>query len=122
MKRLGIIIVAMFLFAGTKGALAADGYEMVTVSPASGDVALGIFRINVATGQVVSAWGSPETYTVIADPSPLPIGQYHLRVGETLDQKGIWYLIRFDSQSGRFWVANRGGKAPFTWSEIVAPK
>jgi hypothetical protein len=100
MKRLGIMIASMFLFAIAKGALAADAYEMVTVRPASGQVALGIFRINVVTGQVVSAWGLPQTYRVIPDPTSLPAGQYHLKVAQTLDQKGIWYLIRFDSESG----------------------
>src|SRR4029077_10527545 len=32
-------------------------FEMVMVPPASADVAQGLFRINVSTGQVVTAWG-----------------------------------------------------------------
>jgi hypothetical protein len=121
MKRMGIVIAAVMLFASAEAALAADAYEFVTVKPPTSDTSLGIFRINVATGQVVTAWGNPQNYTVIADTPALPAGQYHLRVPETLDQKGNWYLIRFDSQSGRFWLAVGGGSAPYTWSEITAP-
>ena len=122
MKILGIMITAIFLLVGAKGALATDAYELVTVRPASADISFGIFRINVATGQVVSAWGNPKTYEVITEATALPAGQYHLKVSETLDQKGNWYLIRFDSQSGRFWLATGGGTAPYVWKESVAPQ
>src|ERR1700722_45432 len=102
-------------------ARAADAYEIVMVRPASADIALGIFRVNVATGQVVTAWGYVKTYTATVDTTPLPAGEYHLHLSESLDQKGDWYLYRIDSISGRIWVAVGGGNAPFTWNEIAAP-
>ena len=77
MKPLGIIITAIFLLVG--GALAADAYELVSVSPVTVDVPFGFFRINVATGQVVTAWGGAQKYTIIADATPLPAGLYHLK-------------------------------------------
>jgi hypothetical protein len=96
-------------------------FEMVMVPPASADVAQGLFRINVSTGQVVTAWGYVKTYTVIAESAPLPAGEYHLHFTESLDRKGSWYLYRFDANSGRIWVAVGGGNAPFAWNEIAAP-
>lgn len=123
MKWLAITLAGISLvFARADPAKAADAYELVTVRPATGDISLGIFRINVATGQVVTAWGNPKNYTATVDPAPLPAGDYHLRAAETLDQKGTWYLVRFDAKSGRFWIASGGGNVPFTWSEITAPQ
>jgi hypothetical protein len=123
MKWAAITLAGISLaFARTEAAKAADAYELVTVRPATTDASLGMFRINVATGQVVFAWGYPTTFTASVDPVALPLGEYHLRAPETLDQKGNWYLVRFDAISGRLWLASGGGNLPLTWSEITAPQ
>jgi hypothetical protein len=122
MKWWAIIVAGIsVVFSGAGPARAADAYEVVLVQPASADVALGLFRINVASGQVVTAWGYVKTYTTTVESAPLPAGEYHLHLGESLDRKGSWYLYRVDSNSGRMWVAAGGGNAPFTWNEITAP-
>jgi hypothetical protein len=90
MKWVAIILAAAvsLVFARADAAEAADAYEFVTVRPASIDFTLGIFRINVATGQVVGVWNNQKAFSVTVDSAPLPAGEYHLRVSETLDQKG----------------------------------
>jgi hypothetical protein len=106
---------------GAGPARAADSYEMTMIPPLSAGIAIGVFRIDVETGQVVTAWGAAKTYTTVAEAAPLPSGEYHLQLSESLDQKGVWNLYRIDSRSGRFWYAVGGGNLPFTWNEIVAP-
>jgi hypothetical protein len=62
MKWIAILLAGISLvFARAETAKAADAYELVTARPASGDISLGLFRINVATGQVVTAWGNQKT-------------------------------------------------------------
>jgi hypothetical protein len=51
-------------------------YENVFV-PGSSTANPGIIRINVATGQTITAFGAPSQMTAIPD-LPLPAGQYHL--------------------------------------------
>jgi hypothetical protein len=120
MKWLAMIIAGLSLVvAGADAAKAADAFEFVTVPGATAEASRGLFRINVASGQVVTAWGGAKTYVATIDPAPLPAGEYHLRITLTLDQKGGWNMERFDSKTGRTWSLNGGGNAPFTWSEIT---
>jgi hypothetical protein len=122
MKRFAMIMAGLSLaLAGADAAKAADMYEVVTIAPATTNINLGLFRINVATGQVVAAFGYVPNYTVLAEPTKLPAGEYHLRVTETLDRTGGWYLNRYDAISGRLWYASGGGNAPFVWFEIAEP-
>jgi len=93
-------------------AFAAPAYEMVFAAPSLGG-SPSVFRIAVATGQVM-AIGTQ--FGPIADAAPLPLGDYHLHVTETPDQKTYW-LYRMDSQSGRVWFLSNN-----TWTEIPAPK
>jgi len=124
MKWVAIILAAAvsLVFARADAAEAADAYEFVTVRPASIDFTLGIFRINVITGQVVGVWNNQKAFSVTVDSAPLPAGEYHLRFSETLDQKGTWYILRFDAMSGRLWLGSGGGAVPITRSEVTAPQ
>ncbi len=117
-----ILAAAALTFAGAEAARAAGAFEVVTVPPATGDASSGLFRINVATGQVVTVWGSTKTYSPTVDAAPLPAGDYHLYLSETLDGKGVWNMDRVDSQSGRIWSLSGGGGAPYVWTEITAPQ
>jgi hypothetical protein len=122
MKWFAMIMAGLSLaVAGADAAKAADTYEVVTIPPATTSISLGILRINVATGQVVTAFGNVPIYTAIAEPTKLPAGEYHLRITETLDRTGGWYLNRYDAISGRLWYATGGGNVPFVWVEIAEP-
>lgn len=96
----------------TSAAFAAPTYQMVLAAPSVGGVP-GVFRIAVATGQVINI-GTQLEPTV--DAAPLPSGDYHLFVTETPDQK-IYWMYRMDSQSGRVWFLSNN-----TWTEVIAPK
>jgi hypothetical protein len=121
MKCLATIAVGLSLvIAGAQTAHAADAFEVVTVSAATPEAPRALFRINVASGQVVTSWGNSKTYALTTDPVALPEGDYHLRLSMVLDQKGGWNLDRFDAKTGRLWSLSGGGSAPFTWNEITA--
>ena len=122
MKCLAIVFLGALLGGAViDAAKAADVYEVVIVPPATAQINLGIFRINVTTGQVVTAWGYVPNFTAIAEATKIPEGDYHLRVTETLDRTGAWFLNRYDAKSGRLWYASGGGNTPFAWSEIAEP-
>ncbi len=56
MKWVAITLTAVSLvFARADAAKAAEAYEFVTIRPATADNTMAIFRVNVATGQVVGA-------------------------------------------------------------------
>ncbi len=122
MKWLATTVAALLIvFAGADAAKAAGAYEVAIVPPATGDISPGVFRINVATGQVMTVWGTAKTFSTTVDSAPLPPGDYHLYVIESLDGKGVWNMDRFDAQSGRTWSLSGGGDAPFTWTEVTTP-
>lgn len=95
------------------------------VVPGSGSANSGYFRINISTGQVVSAWGNSSTATPIAD-TPLPPGQYHIypySQPAAADGSVSWGMMRVDLVSGRMRFLNGGGNNnPFVWVEITAPR
>ena len=126
MKWLATVLAAASLALGAVHAAKADGpFEVTVVRPAAADSSPGIFRINVSTGQVVGVWGwgtAATTFQATVDPTPLPAGDYHLRLVETLDNKGGWEIIRFDTKSGRTWSMSGGGDKPFIWTEATGPK
>jgi hypothetical protein len=121
MKWIAMILAGVLLvFAGAGSAKAADAYEIVLVPPSTSAASIGLFRIAVATGQVVTAWGNSTTYSAIPDSNTLPAGEYHLHVGETLDRQGGYSIYRIDVASGRVWFLVGGGGTPFSWTEIAA--
>jgi len=126
MKGLAIGLAAASLVLGGVQAARADGpFELTVVQPATADSSPGVFRVNVATGQVVAVWGwgtSATAFSATVDAAPLPPGDYHLHLVETLDNKGGWEVIRFDTKSGRTWSMSGGGGNPFIWTEATEPK
>ncbi|HLH11205.1 MAG TPA: hypothetical protein VKV77_04905 [Methylovirgula sp.] len=124
MKLLILIAATISLIFAGMSAAAAGSYEFVVVPPATGSMNPAIFRINVATGQVVSVWGwgaDAKAYAPVVEPAPLPVGDYHMSLVEALDQKGNWEIVRYETQSGRTWSLTGGGNAPFTWAETAPP-
>ncbi|HLW92210.1 MAG TPA: hypothetical protein VKS78_13055 [Roseiarcus sp.] len=123
MKKSLIVLGSAALILAGAGAAWADGpFEIVVVRPSNANIGAGAFRINVSTGQVVNAWGGATSFDKNIEAGPLPPGDYHLYVTETLDQTGNWTLRRLDAKTGRTWFASGGGGQPFTWAEIAEPK
>jgi hypothetical protein len=118
MRRLAMIVLATSLVLAVAGvttapgAFAAPAYEIAVAAPAAGG-SPGIYRIDVATGQVMRI-RSQLVPTV--DAAPLPQGDYHLLVTETIDKTSYW-TYRLDSQSGRVWFLMRNA-----WTEVTAAK
>jgi len=102
------------------GAATSRAYQTVVI-PGSNSASVGVFRVNIATGQVTNGWGSATTMQPIADVT-LPAGQYHL-VGwsqpAASDGSVAWGLVRVDTVSGRVWTLN--GSNPYNWIEMVPP-
>ena len=127
MKWLTIALLgAVVAFGGMQTAKAESSYEVVLVRPATADGTPGIFRVNVATGQVDNVWGwgtSATAYSTVSESAALPAGEYHIRVLESLDNKGGWEVVRFDSKSGRTWSLSGGASSGgYIWTEAAAPK
>jgi hypothetical protein len=119
MKHLAIVVAASLVLAVAgagvaPAAFAAPAYEMIWYIITGGPSFL---RIQVATGQVVTARGSQLVLTV--DPAPLPAGDYHLYL-EQVDARS-WYLNRMDSQSGRTWFLSCPASGPCYWTEYKGP-
>jgi hypothetical protein len=114
------LVLAVAGIGATPAAFAAPAYELVVVPPTTTANLPTFFRINVASGQVVSQSGLQ--FVVTTDSAALPAGNYHLYRTESLDRKGAWDMDRMDSQSGRAWSLSGGGGSPFVWSEIAEPK
>src|SRR5271154_509655 len=91
-----IVATSLLVVAGVTPASAASAYEMA-VAPAAPGVGPSYFRINVASGQVVTVGTAMAPMT---DSAPLPQGEYHLYLAG--DARSYW-LYRMDSQSGRIW-------------------
>src|SRR5580692_4321290 len=91
---------------------ASRAYQTVVI-PGSSSASVGVFRINVSTGQVSFGWGSATSMTPIADLA-LPAGQYRL-VGWSqpagADGSVSWGMVRMDAMSGRVWTLN--GAVPY---------
>ncbi len=104
-------------------ASAAD-YEAVYVA-GSAQTPFEFFRVATATGQVAFAAGAATAYTVVAEPSPLPPGDYHLYVAsQPANAAGavVWGLVRMDAKTGHTWTLTGGGPAALTWIDVAQPK
>jgi hypothetical protein len=121
MKKLALIAALSLIAMGS--AQAAAKYEGATV-PGTAKSNAAFFRIEVATGKVVQAWGSGTVFAPVVDSAPIPAGDYHLYPAATpaIDGSVVWTMERMDSNSGRSWLATGGGNVPLTWSEIASPK
>jgi hypothetical protein len=109
-------VISMFLWTimlGAGPAFAGHAYEM-TIVPATAAASFNLYRIDTATGSVVSSNGA--AYFQIPDPTPLPQGDYHLRYAQSVDGKTFW-LYRMDSQTGRTWSLNGS-----SWAALTEPK
>ena len=127
MKWLTIALLgAVVACGGMRTAKAESSYEVVLVRPATADGTPGIFRVNVATGQVDTVWGwgpLATAFSTVPESAALPAGEYHIRVLESLDNKGGWEVVRFDSKSGRTWSLSGGASSGgYIWTEAAAPK
>jgi hypothetical protein len=122
MRHLALIAIAPLLVLASPAVFAASTYEISAIPSAS--LAAGFptwFRVNVATGQVMSYYSGTK-FTPVNEPVPPPPGEYHLHLSLTLDGKGTWWVMRMDSRSGRVWqLAGGGNNAPLAWTEITAP-
>jgi hypothetical protein len=99
-----------------------EAYETATV-PGSPQQNAGVIRINVATGQTVTAFGAPSQMVTIPDP-PIPTGVYHVTVWSqpaNSDGSISWGASRVEKTSGRIWILNGGGSSPYTWIELTPP-
>lgn len=124
MNRLAFVFAASLLFmAGVGGANAATFEGTYLRGSATGGFEF--FRIDVATGQVLTVNGGAATITPIPDATALPAGDYHLYLAsDPANAQNVvsWGLMRLDSKSGRVWSLLGGGATPFTWIEAIAPK
>jgi hypothetical protein len=119
-----LFILALFVLPFTGAAQAAAKFEAVTL-PGSPKMNPAFFRIEIATGRVVSVWSAGTTaFMAAADPAPLPSGEYHLYASNEIQPDGtvFWELVRMEAGSGRTWTLTGGGAAPFTWVEVAEPK
>jgi len=120
------LLGAVVAFGGVQTAKAESSYEVVLVPPPTADGAPGIFRVNVATGQVDTVWGwgpLATAFSTVPESAALPAGEYHIRVLESLDNKGGWEIIRFDGKTGRTWSMSGGSSSGgYIWTEAAAPK
>jgi hypothetical protein len=117
-------VLALFVLPFTGTAEAAAKFESAAV-PGSPKMNPAFFRIEVATGRVVTVWGAGSTpFLTTAEPAPLPAGDYHLTAtnAEQPDGTVYWELVRMESGSGRTWTLTGGGTAPFAWVEVAEPK
>jgi hypothetical protein len=119
------LALAIGLAAAAPSAAFAANFEVVYV-PGTPQVSFTVFRIEVATGQVLSGAAGTPNYTAISDSPALPPGDYHLYLADILPPIPAgaidWGLIRMDGKTGRTWSLTGGGPAPFKWIEMVAPQ
>ena len=116
----GVCLLACLVFAPS--AFAAAKFEAIAL-PNSAKVNAALFRIEVATGAVVSVWGNGSTqFFPSADKTPLPAGEYHLYsiVNSQADGTVYWSIYRMESNSGRMWNLVGGGDQPYVWVEVTA--
>ena len=116
----GLSIMACLGFA--QSAFAAAKFEAIAL-PNSAKVSAALFRIEVATGTVVSVWGNGSTqFFPSADKAPLPQGEYHLYniVNPQTDGTVFWSIYRMEANSGRVWNLVGGGDQPYVWVEVTS--
>jgi hypothetical protein len=95
---------------GSVTALASPAYELAMTTP--GSAGISVFRVDVASGAVSNVSNTP--IVNMADPQPIPPGNYRLFVATSADGKTYW-LYRIETESGRTWyIANN------TWREVTA--
>jgi hypothetical protein len=96
---------------GSAPAFASPTYELAMTAPGASGIT-NVFRVNVASGAVSNVSNTP--IVNIADPQPIPPGNYRLFVATSADGKTFW-LYRLETESGRTWfIANN------TWREVTA--
>jgi len=103
-------------------AFAAAKFEAIAL-PNSAKSNAALFRIEVATGSVVSLWGNGSSqFFPSADKAPLPPGEYHLYsiVNPQADGTVYWSIYRMEAGSGRVWNLVGGGDQPFSWVEATS--
>jgi hypothetical protein len=123
MKRVSLVLIFLSAVLGfVPPAFAAAKFEAVMVpnSPKSNPA---FFRIEVATGKVVSLWGYGTTsFVPTVDTTALPPGEYHLYGinGPQTDGTVYYSVDRMEVNSGRVWNLTGGGDVPFTWIEVTS--
>jgi len=118
-----LFVLALFVLPFT-GAAEAARFEAATL-PGSPKMNPAFFRIEIATGRVVTVWGAgTASLMTTAEPAPLPAGEYHLYASNDIQPDGtvFWELVRMEAGSGRTWTLTGGGTAPFAWVEAAEPK
>jgi hypothetical protein len=105
------VVLAVACTTATSAA-SAPAYEMAGTSAATGG-SPSIYRINVASGQVIACWRP-----VCGDRRPRAASarEYHLHIYQQIDGKTFW-TERMDAESGRTWYVTGS-----TWTEVLAPK
>jgi tetrahydromethanopterin S-methyltransferase subunit D len=114
-----ILALALLSASSLTAAQAAAKFEAV-VLPSGAKASNALFRIEVATGTVVSLWGVGATQFVPSTTAaPLPAGEYHLYKSENATPDGTvyWSLYRMEVNTGRVWNLTGGGDQPYTWIE-----
>lgn len=122
MKRVSIILSFLSVGLGLASpAFAAAKFEAIAL-PNSAKVNAALFRIDVATGAVVSVWGNGSTqFFSSAEKAPVPPGEYHLySIVNTQPDGGVfWSIYRMEANSGRMWNLVGGGDIPYVWVEAA---
>jgi hypothetical protein len=125
MKKLACFAASVLLSSiSASAAYAADKFEAVTV-PGSEKNNAAFFRIEVATGKVVSDWGAGnQTFATTTDTTPLPPGEYHLYVSTNPQVDGVttWNMDRMEANTGHVWSLTGGGSTPYFWVAVPEPK
>jgi len=118
-------IAATFILLGAcakaPGADAPAPTYQVVVVPGSETLNVGVFRLNVATGQTYAAKVSSNEMYPVPD-TPIPSGKYHLYAWSQPargDGSVTWGVERADMVSGRIWMLNGCGSSPCTWIELT---
>ena len=125
MKYASIALILSLLSAGTVStASAAQKFEGVML-PSAAKSNAAFFRIEVATGKVVSVWGyGTGQFLATIDKAPLPAGEYHIFVISNPQPDGsvYWALDRLEANRGRTWNLSGGGTDPMVWVDVAEPK
>jgi hypothetical protein len=124
MMKHAFLALALLSASSITAAEAAAKFEGAML-PNSGKSNPAFFRIEVATGKVVSVWGYGVTqFMATAEKAPLPAGEYHLFAVSNPQTDGtvFWSMDRLEANTGRTWNLTGGGNDPFVWVEVGEPK